>query len=125
LEWEWLKDVLYIIGAILGIVGLVWTATVYLLKTKFVTKEEIKGMLTKEEMMEYCTTNKAICHQQICRKIESLTKRIEGHIALDMKGKTRMDQRNIWLMKSMQIIVDGINQINKDDNNINLTDMPV
>jgi len=37
---------------------------------------------------------------ELSRKIESLTKMMEGHIALDMKGKTRMDQRNIWLMKT-------------------------
>jgi len=123
--WPWIKDVLYVIGAMLGIVGLVWTATVYLLKTKFVTKEEVKGMLTKEEMMEYCTTNKAICHQQICGKIESLTKIMEGHIALDMKGKARMDQRNVWIIRTIQSIADSLNDLNKDGRQVNITDMPV
>ena len=111
-----LKDILYIFGAAVVIAGGLWGLTKFVFATKFVTKDEL---------MEHCQNHQTICHRQICGKIDSLTKLVEGHITSDTQKASRMDQRNIWIMRSMQTIADALNQLNKDGKTINLTDMPV
>jgi len=112
----WLKDVLYVVGAIIVIVGAVWTAAIFLFKTRFVTKDDL---------VKHCEEHKTVCQCQLCLKIDGLKTTVEGHMIVDEKRRAVLDQRNIWLMKTMQSLVDGINQINKEGRQINITDMPV
>ena len=114
--WPWLKDALYVIGAIIVIVGAVWTSIIFLFKTKFVTKDDL---------VKHCEQHSTVCQRQLCLKIDGLRTTIEGHLLVDEKRKAVLDQRNIWLMRTMQSLVDSMNQINKDGRQINITDMPV